>query len=99
MKKSDIAAVILIAAVCVLLSYFVAKMIFGDPQEESAIVKVADTITEEIAEPSEYIFNDEAINPTVEISIGEGEATDSSEDDEEGEDEEEDTEDDDEISE
>lgn len=70
MKKSDIAMIILIASISVLVAYFVAKAIIGDVQNESVQVKTADPITTEIAEPDPTVFNSNAINPTVEVIIG-----------------------------
>jgi hypothetical protein len=70
MKKSDIAMIILIASISVLVAYFVAKAIIGDVQNESVQVKTADPITIEIAEPDPTVFNSNAINPTVEVIIG-----------------------------
>jgi hypothetical protein len=70
MKKSDIAMIILIASISVLVAYFVAKAIIGDVQNESVQVKTADPITTEVAEPDPTVFNSNAINPTVEVIIG-----------------------------
>lgn len=70
MKKTDIAMIILIASISVLVSYFVAKAIVGDVQNESVKVKTTDPITTEIVEPDKTVFNKDAINPTVEVIIG-----------------------------
>lgn len=70
MKKSDIAMIIIIASISVLVSYFVASAIFGDVAQESVTVKTAEPITDVVVEPDKTIFNKEAINPTVEVIIG-----------------------------
>jgi hypothetical protein len=70
MKKSDIAMIILIASVSVLMAYFVAKAIIGDVQSQSVRVKTTEKISTEIEEPDPSIFNKNAINPTVEVIIG-----------------------------
>ena len=70
MKKSDIAMIILIASVSVLIAYFVAKAIIGDVGSQSVKVKTTDKITTEVKEPDSSIFNSEAINPTVDVIIG-----------------------------
>lgn len=70
MKRTDIAMIIFIASFSVLVSYFVAKAILGDGQSEAVIVKTADPISPEVAEPDERIFNQDAVNPTVEVFIG-----------------------------
>lgn len=69
MKKSDIAMIILIASVSVLVSYFVAKSIFGDVYSGTAKVKTIDSIDLTIVEPSPDIFNKSAINPAVQVQI------------------------------
>ncbi|HET6746562.1 MAG TPA: hypothetical protein VFH06_00470 [Candidatus Saccharimonadales bacterium] len=70
MKKSDIAMIILIASVSVLIAYFVAKAIIGDVGSQTAKVKTTDKITTNIDEPDPTVFNKDAINPTVEVIIG-----------------------------
>lgn len=75
MKKSQIAMLILIASVSVLVAALVLNSVLGDPTEKSEMVKFTDPISSEFAEPSEDIFNEQAINPTVQIIIGSDEAT------------------------
>ena len=70
MKKADIAMIALIASVSVLLSFFIAKSIFGDVYSGSVKVKTIDKIDSSIVEPSKEIFNENAINPTIPINIG-----------------------------
>lgn len=62
--------IILIASVSVLIAYFVAKAIIGDVGSQSVKVKTTDKITTEVKEPDTSIFNKEAINPTVDVIIG-----------------------------
>ena len=62
--------IILIASISILVSYFVAKAIVGDAQNESVKVKVSDPITTTIVEPDTTVFNADAINPAVEVIIG-----------------------------
>lgn len=70
MKKSDIAMIILIASISILVAYFIAKAVVGDVQNESVKVKTADPMTTEVTEPEKSVFNSDAINPTVEVIIG-----------------------------
>ena len=70
MKNSDIATIILIASVSVLIAYFVTDSIIGKPANESVRVKTIDAISAEVTEPDTTIFNKDAINPTVEVVIG-----------------------------
>lgn len=70
MKKSDIAMIILIASISMLVAYFGSKSILGDVGSQSVKVKTAEKITTEVAKPDESVFNPSAINPTVEVIIG-----------------------------
>lgn len=70
MKKSDIAMIILIASLSALVSYFVANAFIGDVKNESVKVQTAEPITTNVAEPDPTVFNSDAINPTVEVIIG-----------------------------
>lgn len=70
MKKSDVAMIILIASISILVAYFVAKGILGDVQNQSVKVKIADPISTELDKPDPKVFNSNAINPTVEVIIG-----------------------------
>ena len=70
MKKTDIAMIIFIAAISVLIAYFVANAVIGSPSKESVKVKTADPITSDVQKPDTTVFNSNAINPTVEVIIG-----------------------------
>jgi hypothetical protein len=70
MKKTDIAMIILIASMAVLVSYFVAKSVIGDANKQSVKVKTTELISSELTQPDAKTFNSNAINPTVEATIG-----------------------------
>ena len=71
MKKTDIAMIVLIAGVGILIAYFTAVNIpFLKIPEKGVEVQTVDPIRSEISEPSNSVFNAEAINPTVEIVVG-----------------------------
>lgn len=69
MKKTDIAMIVFIASASVLVSFFVAKLVFGDVYKGTAQVKTIDKIESSITEPSTDIFNKDAINPAVPVEI------------------------------
>lgn len=71
MKKTDWAMIILIASFSTMIAYFVVKPIMGDPREDTATIKTIEKIDSSIEEPSEEMFNKDAINPTVRVTIGE----------------------------
>lgn len=70
MKKSDVAMIILIASISVMVAYFAAKAIIGDTATQSQVVKTTDEITTNIDKPDSGVFNSKAINPTVQVIIG-----------------------------
>ena len=71
MKKTDIAMLILISSVAVMIAFFVVRSIpFLQPPEDGVKVKTIDEISSEVEQPDASVFNDKAINPTVEIVVG-----------------------------
>ena len=75
MKKTDIAMIILIASVSVLVSFAIANnLTFLKPPEKGQKVKVAEKIEATVDEPSQQVFNTNAINPTIQTVIGGGQA-------------------------
>jgi ABC-type cobalt transport system substrate-binding protein len=70
MKKTDVAMIIFIASVSILVAYFVANAIFGGMTTDGVSVKTIQLITPDIDTPNPAIFNTDAINPTVEVTIG-----------------------------
>ena len=70
MKNTDIAAIIMIALASTALAYFLGNVFFGDPNDESVTVSYMDPIESTIAQPDPEVFNAEAINPTVEVFVG-----------------------------
>ena len=71
MKKTDIAMIILIAGFSVLISYLVINSLAqGGFSEQTYEVKTTEPISNEYIKPSDEIFNKDAINPTVQVNIG-----------------------------
>ena len=70
MKQSDIFTIIIVALVGMITSVFFLNMILGDPDGKSVTFKTIQVIMPTLAEPDPGVFNDEAINPTVEVYVG-----------------------------
>ncbi len=70
MKKNDFAALILIASVSLLIAWFTASAVIGEPKKSAQKVKTVETIVGTTENPDKKIFNKNAINPTVESAIG-----------------------------
>lgn len=72
MKKTDIAMIVLIATVTILAAFFATKAIMGEQATEEVKVQTIDKIDTTIVEPDEKIFNEQAVNPAVEVQITPG---------------------------
>ncbi len=70
MKRSEIAAIVAIALFSIVIAYLVASAVVGKPSSQSVKVRTTVPISADIDEPSSTIFNKDAINPTVEVVIG-----------------------------
>lgn len=71
MKKNDIAMIILIASVSVAIAYGAVGAIPGlQHSNESIEVDTIDAYSADITEPDPKTFNKDAINPTVDVTIG-----------------------------
>ena len=69
MKRTDLAMIVLIAALSAGIAYFVASHLFGSIDGQGVKVKTIDPMTSMVQKPDTKIFNDNAINPSVEVTI------------------------------
>ena len=71
MKKTDIAMVVLISGVGVAIVYLVDSNIsFLKVPERGMKVQTIREISSDVEKPNPAIFNSNAINPTVEVFVG-----------------------------
>ena len=71
MKQSDIFTLILVAGIGSLASFFLCNAILGDPDEASVeFTRLSQVISADLTEPDPEIFNSTAINPTIEVYVG-----------------------------
>lgn len=71
MKQSDIFTLILVAGIGTLAAFFVCQMILGDPSQATTKFKTVNRIiSSELVSPDPEIFNSTAINPTIEVYVG-----------------------------
>ncbi|MDO4979069.1 MAG: hypothetical protein Q4E47_02885 [Candidatus Saccharibacteria bacterium] len=70
MKQSDIISIVIIAAVGTLAAFFGVNAIMGNPDELWAEYKTIKAVTTSLKDPDPELFNQDAINPTVEVFIG-----------------------------
>lgn len=69
MKQSDIISTVLIGVIGFIVAYFVVNMFFN-PDEETVTFKTIEPISDIVTTPDNLVFNTNAINPTVEVYIG-----------------------------
>lgn len=74
MKNTDIALIILIAAIATIASYFIANAILGDPYDQVEEITYVSEIEPTIEEPDIETFNLYAYNPTFDVYVGRCEA-------------------------
>lgn len=71
MKQSDVFTLILIAGIGTLAAFFVCQTLLGNPDEASVQFKtVSRVIGSDLVQPDREVFNSTAINPTVEVFVG-----------------------------
>lgn len=71
MKSTDIAMIILIAAISVGIAFGLVSAIPGlKAQNEPVKVLTAERYTSDVTQPDPQVFNKDAINPTVDVTIG-----------------------------
>ncbi len=71
MKKSDYAMIILVAGFSILVSYYIVKSIpVFSKANQAQEVSTFEEISPELEPVDTTVFNKEAINPTVEVIIG-----------------------------
>lgn len=72
MKQKDIAMIILLAAIAGLASFFISRAVFASSTAREQKAEVVDSISTTFTLPSTKYFNEESINPTQLIQIGDG---------------------------
>ena len=70
MKKTDIIVCFALAILSAILSVVITRAIFGEPERATATIEEVDEISAEVIRPDPLIFNRYAIDPTVEVCIG-----------------------------
>ena len=70
MKSSEIALVILIAAVSIVVSYIVGNAVLGDPSDKVETLTYVKEIDADVTQPDPEQFNPYNINPTQEVYVG-----------------------------
>lgn len=74
MKKNDLAALVAIIVVAGVIAYFIANAVIGQPKNNPVQVEQVTAIAPTFPAPDSRVFNDQSIDPTVEIS-GDGQSS------------------------
>jgi len=69
-KRSDWALVILIVLIVGVVGYFTVNALVPPPNQTPQTVPTATPISSNLTKPDPLIFNTNAINPTVPVTIG-----------------------------
>ena len=67
--KTDLATSIVAAIVGVLLSYFICNLLVS-PIEDVSFKTIDSSVSTELTDPNPEVFNYKALNPTVEVYVG-----------------------------
>ncbi len=71
MRQSDIFTLVLIAGIGTLAAFFICNAIMGDPDlAQTKFTALSKTISSDLVKPDPEIFNSTAINPTIEVFVG-----------------------------
>lgn len=70
MKKNDLGAILFIIVIAGVISYFIAGSVIGSPENNPVKIEQVTDIAPTFQVPDQRVFNDKAIDPTVEISGG-----------------------------
>jgi hypothetical protein len=71
MKQKDIALIIIIVFISGVVSFFVSNLLFASPDKRDQKVEKVEPITADFPTPDQKYFNENSIDPTQLIQIGE----------------------------
>jgi flagellar basal body-associated protein FliL len=70
MKKNEIAILLIVVGLVVMGTYSIINMLFGTSALKPVDVEKAEAIQASIVTPDQKVFNKDALNPAVTITIG-----------------------------
>lgn len=71
MKQKDILLVALVVFISGIFSFILSNLVVGSPSSQKQEVEVVEPISADFTSPDDQYFNDQSINPTQTIRIGE----------------------------
>ena len=70
MKQKDIASLLVIIIVSAALSFVISQKLFASPASKRIEAEVVEPIVSDFTAPSNKYFNENSVNPTQQIRIG-----------------------------
>jgi Flp pilus assembly protein CpaB len=70
MKQKDLALIVVIVAISGVISFLASRWIFARPADRQQKAEIVDVITSDFTLPSSTYFNNNAVDPTQLIQIG-----------------------------
>ena len=74
-KQSDLAMIVLVTAISLVAAYLVGGALINSPESRSTPAEIAIPISAEFSTPDVRVFNENAVNPTELIKIGDSNTT------------------------
>jgi len=75
MKQKDIAVILMVAGISAIISLTASKVLIKVPDVKTQKVEVVEPITAEFVQPDKRYFNENSVNPTQLITIGDNNNT------------------------
>lgn len=75
MKQKDMIIIAVAVFIAAFGSYFLSKALFAKKENRSKEVKVVEQISTDFNPPGKRYFNENSLNPTQTITIGNGQST------------------------
>jgi hypothetical protein len=70
MKQKDLVLIIAISFVSAVLALILSNLVISSPKSRQQKAEVVEAITDEFKQPDKKYFNDQSVNPTKQIRIG-----------------------------
>lgn len=70
MKQKDLSVIILVVFFSAVFSFFISKVVFTSASQRSLTAETVEPIDPNFQQPNEAFFNEDSINPTQLIKIG-----------------------------
>jgi len=71
MKQKDWIIIIVTVFISAVASFFISRALFASPEDRMAEVEIVEPILAEFQQPDDRYFNEDSINPSQSITIGE----------------------------